>query len=223
MEEARDREDRFAMMHLVYPACISRIVADDVEGALSIARAGEASETGQAGVLTAGRWGAFISASSVDRYRGDGAAAWRRVERESGALESSMLWQSAMVRAFSSYERGLSAIASRSPRALAAARRWSKQLMREKLSYAPALGELLRAGANAASGDRASALAALDAAIPLLDRADLGYLAACARHRKGEALGGAAGRELVERSTAFFRAQGIVSPERCLAMSAPGF
>jgi eukaryotic-like serine/threonine-protein kinase len=225
MDEARDREDRFAMMHLAYPTCIASIVADDVEGALHVVNVGD---KGDLDMLSAGRWGTFISACSVDRYRGDGVAAWRRVERESRALESSMLWRSAMVRVFSSYERGLSAIASATAgqdrrRALRAAHRWSKDLMKEKLRYAPALGHLLRAGALAASGERDQAMRALDAALPRLDEADLGYLAACARHRKGELLGGVAGRELLERSRAFFAAQGIVSPDRCLAMSAPGF
>jgi serine/threonine protein kinase len=225
MEEARGREDLFAMMHLTYPACIARIVADDVEGAREIARRGEASSQD---VLTAGHWGAFISACSVDRYRGDGASAWRRVRDQSSALESSMLWQSAMVRVFSSYERGLSAIAAASANrerktALKLAERWAKALAKEKLRYAPALGHLLQAGASAVAGDRSAALESLDAAIPQLDDADLGYLAACGRHRKGELIGGAAGRELVERSRAFFDAQGIVSAERCLAMSAPGF
>jgi hypothetical protein len=225
MDEARGREDLFAMMHLAYPACIARIVADDVSGALEIV---SASETGDPEVLTAGRWGAFISACSVDRYRGDGASAWRKVLAQSRALESSMLWQSAMVRVFSSYERGLSALAAANLKhdrrsALKHAERWAKALAKEKLRYAPALGHLLQAGVSASSGEKSAALDALDAAIPKLDDADLGYLAACARHRKGELVGGATGRELLERSRAFFTAQGIVSTERCLAMSAPGF
>jgi hypothetical protein len=225
MDEARGREDRFALMHLVYPACIAAIVADDLQGAREIVRA---AETRGGDVLTAGRWGAFISVCSVDRYRGDGASAWRRVRAESTALESSMLWQSAMVRVFSSYERGLSALAAAKAghdrkSALKSVEQWAKELAKEKLRYAPALADLLHAGIAATSSRPAAALDALDAAIPKLDDADLGYLAACARHRKGELLGGASGRELLERSRAFFTAQGIVNAERCLAMSAPGF
>jgi serine/threonine protein kinase/tetratricopeptide (TPR) repeat protein len=225
MDEARGREDRFALMHLVYPACIAAIVADDLPAAREIARA---AETRGGDVLTAGRWGAFISACSVDRYRGDAASAWRRVRSESSALESSMLWQSAMVRVFSSYERGLSALAAAKSghdrrSALKAASRWVKDLSKEKLRYAPALAHLLESGVHATTGNTAAALDSLDAALPKLDAADLGYLAACARHRKGELLGGATGRELLERSRAFFTAQGIVNAERCLAMSAPGF
>ena len=225
LDEAQSREDRFALMNLAYPASIARIVADDVKGALEMARVGE---MGDSNMFTAGRWGSFISACSVERYRGDGASAWRRAESESRALEASMIWQSAMVRVFSCYERGLSAIAAskdgydRKP-AMKAALRWAKDLSKEKLRYAPALSALLLAGASATEGNTRAALSSLDAAIPKLDEADLGYLAACARHRKGELLGGAAGRELLERSQAFFKAQGIVNTDRCLAMSAPGF
>jgi hypothetical protein len=212
-------------MNLAYPATIARIVVDDVEGALEMARVGE---TGDPGVFNSGRWGSFISACSVERYRGDGASAWRRADSESRALEASMLWQSAMVRVFSCYERGLSALAASKAgyerkSAMKAVQRWAKDLSKEKLRYAPALSALLLAGASATEGNARAALASLDVAIPKLDEADLGYLAACARHRKGELLGGAAGRELLERSRAFFKAQGIVNTDRCLAMSAPGF
>ncbi len=225
LEEAQSREDRFALMNLVYPASIARIVADDVQGALEAARVGEVADSD---VFTAGRWGSFISACSVERYRGDGASAWRRADSESRALEASMLWHSPMVRAFSCYERGLSAIAASKcgyerRSTMKAARRWVRDLAKENLRYAPALSALLSAGASAAEGDTRAALSSLDVAIPRLDQADLGYLAACARYRKGELLGGAAGRELLERSRAFFDAQGIVNTGRCLAMSAPGF
>jgi len=225
MDEALGREDRFALMHLVYPTCVSYIVADDVASARSVARA---ANEGRANVLTTGHWGASISAASLDRYEGDGAGAWRRVLEEAPSLERSPLMRSSMVRVFSHYERGLSALASVSAghdraRALRYATRWSRELAKEKLRYAPALGHLLRASIAAAKRDRAGAIAELDAAVPLLDEADLGYLAACARHRKGELVGGSTGSELVERARAFFKAQGIVRVERCLAMSAPGF
>jgi hypothetical protein len=137
-----------------------------------------------------------------------------------------MLWRSAMVRVFSSYEFGLSALAAAAAgndrnRALRAAKRWAKNLAHEKLHYAPALGMLLLAGLGAVRGDRALALDALDAAIPRLDIADLGYLAACARHRKGELLGEREGAGLRAEAAAFFDAQGVRRPERCLAMSSP--
>ena len=103
------------------------------------------------------------------------------------------------------------------------AEKWARRLVRDKIGFAPAMGHLLFAGAHSVRGDRQRALQALELALPLLDAADLGYLAACARYRRGQLLGGAAGRELVARSEGFFASQGVMSPERCLAMSAPGF
>jgi len=106
---------------------------------------------------------------------------------------------------------------------LAVVDRAAKRLAREKLRYAPAMSHQLRACAAAARGDRDGARSALEATVPLLDGADLGYLAACARHRLGALVGGTGGSELKERALDFFAAQGFRNVERCLAMSVPGF
>ncbi|MDB4943992.1 MAG: ATPase/protein kinase family protein [Labilithrix sp.] len=225
MADARGREDLFAMSHLVYPTSISHIIDDDVSSAAEVAGSfGSYDVSG----WSAGHWGGFIGVCSVDRYRGDGPGAWRRVGASLPTLEKSMMWRSAMVRVFTTYEVGLSALAAASAgvdrrEALRSCDRWAKELAKENLRYAPALGDLLRAGAAAVRGDKGDALEALDAAIPRLELADLGYLAACARHRKGELTGGAYGRELVEQSETYFRREGIKHGEKCLAMSAPGF
>ncbi|MGO9837540.1 MAG: serine/threonine-protein kinase PknK [Polyangiaceae bacterium] len=223
LEEARARNDRFALLHLIYPACIGLIMANDVDGAERVTRLTEKGST-----FTAAHWGAFISACSVDRYRGDGRAAWERVERVSPALEGSNLLRAALVRSASAYERGLSAVAAAvvgfdRSRALRAADHYARELGREKLLYGRAMGLLVRAGLHAVQDDHARALEALDQAIPMLEAADWGYLVACARHRQGELLGGTTGRELVASSRAFFDAQAVKNVERCLAMSAPGF
>jgi len=223
LEEARARSDRYALVNLTYTACIGLIVADDVDAAQRVTRLAE-----EGGGFTGAHWAAFISACSVDRYRGDVRAAWERVERVSPALESSNLLRVALVRACSAYERGLSAIAAAAvgydrSGALGAARHYARALGREKLPYGRAMGFLVRAGLHAVEDDRRGALRALEEAIPMLEAADWGYLAACARHRQGELLGGSTGRALIERSRAFFEAQGVRNVDRCLAMSAPGF
>ena len=225
LEAARARDDLFALMHLTYPACVSHIVADDVDAAWRVTQYTSASSQQS---FSAAEFGVFISASSVERYKGDGRAAWQRVERVSPLLDGSDLVRVAVIRAFSAYERGLSAIAAAAQghdrtATLHAANHFAKRLIREKVPYAPAMGHLVYAGAHATRGDFVRALDALEAAIPLLDAADLGYLAACARHRRGELAGGEAGREQIARSRAFFEAQGVTNIERCLAMSAPGF
>lgn len=226
VEEARSRDDSFALMHLTYPACCAHIVSDDVDAAWRVTELAATHAGG--GAFTSFHWGSFISGCSVERYRGDGRAAWERVQRTSPALDASSLSRIALVRTFSAYERGLSAIAAAAEghdrtAALAAADDWARRLSKESVSFAPAMGHLLRAGASAVRADRKRAEGALELAIPALDAADLGYLAACARHRRGELLGGSTGAELVARSRSFFSAQGIVNPERCLQMSAPGF
>jgi serine/threonine protein kinase/tetratricopeptide (TPR) repeat protein len=223
LEEARARSDQFALMHLIYPACIGLIMADDVDGARRVTRLAE-----EGSGFTAAHWAAFISACSVDRYRGDGRAAWERVERVSPALEASNLPRAALVRTCSAYESGLSAVAAAAAgfersRALRAADHCARKLGREKLLYGRAMSLLVRAGIHAVEGDRSSALGALEKAIPMLDAADWGYLAACARHRQGEILGGTVGLDLIAKSRAFFDAQDVKNVERCLAMSAPGF
>ena len=134
----------------------------------------------------------------------------------------------AVIRIFAAYERGLSAIASATQGhdragALRAADRFARALARERVPYGRAMGHLVRAGVHAARGHAARAAEALDAAVPLLDSADLGYLAACARYRRGQLVGGDRGCDEMERSRSFFSAQGVSNVERCLAMSVPGF
>jgi serine/threonine protein kinase/tetratricopeptide (TPR) repeat protein len=222
LEEARARSDRFAIFQLTYPACVSLIVADDVAGATRVTRSVDE------GGFSFAAWGAFIGACSIDRYRGDGRAAWERVERLSPVVEKSHLLRAAVVRTCLGYERGLSAVAAATVgfdrgRALKAADKYARDLSKEKLAFGRAMGHLLRGSVRAVSGDRDAALGELAVAIPMLDTADLGYLAACARHRRGELLGGSQGHELVEQSRAFFVAQDVRNIERCLAMSAPGY
>jgi serine/threonine protein kinase len=229
LDSARSRDDLFALMHLTYPACVAHIAADDVDAAWRVTQYG-ARQAGHADPprFGAAEFGVFISTCSVERYRGDGRAAWARVERLTPMIDRSQIMRIAVIRAFSAYERGLSAVAAAAEghdvsRALRAAAHYGKRLIREKTPYAPSMGYLVHAGAHAVRGDLGRALSALDTAIPLLDAADLGYLAACARYRRGELAGGSIGEHEVSRSRAFFEAQGVTNIERCLAMSAPGF
>ncbi len=177
LDEARARDDLFAATHLAYPACVAHIVADDVDAAWRVVVQAVATNRSTTAAFTSGEFGAFISACSVERYRGDGRAAWQRVERSSPAYEGSDLSRVAILRAFASYERGLSAVCAAAQghdcaRALRAADHFVRRLVRDKHPYAPAMGHLVRAAAQAVRGDGGGALKALDTAIPLLDAAD---------------------------------------------------
>jgi eukaryotic-like serine/threonine-protein kinase len=222
LEEAKAREDGYSLMHMIYPATCLYILQDDVETAWRVTQG-----VPQRAQWTAAHWGQLISTCSVDRYRGDARAAWKRVKDTAPALERSNLLRAALIRVCSHYERGLSAVAAAEAgfdreAALKCADAWSKKLAKEKLRYAPAMGLLVRACVAGVRGDLDTATIALRAATPQLDAADLGYLAASARHRLGQLLGGGEGRELIARSRAFYETQGITNVERCLAMSTPG-
>ncbi len=81
---------------------------------------------------------------------------------------------------------------------------------------------LALAGVFAARGQGPKALAELGAAIEACEAAELGYFVACARGRLGALLGDAGAAES-EASRAFFEREGVREPERCVAMSAPGY
>jgi hypothetical protein len=198
-------------------------VRDDVAAAAAAADA----EHGLASSYAAGYWGALISRISIDRYRGDGRGALMTVEQGWARLEASQILRASMVRVFSVFERALCAIAAAgsSDRAalLERAERLAARLSRERAPQAAPMSRHVAAAVAAARGQRSAALAELGAAEAGFDGLEMAYLAACARFRRGELLGGDAGAALVTRARAYFSAQGVVNPERCVAMSAPGW
>ena len=112
LDAALARDDLFASAHLTYPACVSHMAADDVDAAWRATRQASDARAPDARGFGAAEFGVFISACSVERYKGDGRAAWERVERVSPRLDASDLTRVAVIRTFSAYERGLSAVAS---------------------------------------------------------------------------------------------------------------
>ncbi len=226
VKEALEREDRYALVNIIYAACITSIVADDVEAAWHVTTEDGGFYTPSG--FTAGHWGALISAISVHRYRGEGALALARVRREWKPLERSQLLRVNVIRLTSLFERGLCAVAaaeqsSDAADALHEAEHYVSRLRRERLRFAPPLGEHLAACVAAARGNREAAERALSRAVAGLETADMGYLASCARYRYGQVLGGEEGAGLVAEAASRLEAEGVKNSGRCLAMSAPGF
>jgi eukaryotic-like serine/threonine-protein kinase len=225
LHEATERGDRFARIHAIYPACVAHIVDDDVVTARRAIE--ELLRDATSDRYTNAHWGALVSHVSLDRYGGDGRAAWARVNEGWPALRKSFLLRVQMVRVFSHFERALCALAAvdagEAPAPLArAAEADARLLLGEGVAYARALGRYALAAAFAARGRGPKAVAELGAAIGECEAAKLGYFVACARERYGALLGegGAAEREA---SRAFFKREGVRAPARCLAMSAPGY
>ncbi len=226
LHEASERGDRFARMHVIYPACVAHIVDDDVVTARRVVD--ELLRDAPPDRYTNAHWGALVSHVSLDRYAGDGRAAFRRMGEAWPALRRSLLLRVQLVRVFALFERALCALSAADAgggdgAALArAATADARRLMREGVPYARALGRHALAGALAAQGRGPEALAELGAAIGECEAAGLGYFVACARDRYGALLGGAGGEERAA-SRAFFAREGVRAPDRCVAMSAPGY
>jgi hypothetical protein len=225
--DAEDRDDRYAVMQLVYSSCITHIAAGDVERAFEIAsddrRFGSVADR-----FTGGHWGVLVSTLSVRRYRREGLVGWDYLETHWPRLESSHFLRVLLMRVCSTFERALTAVAAaddtQSPAPLLAdAERCAKSLRSEGVGYAVAMGSLIAACVAAARGRSEVARVELVRAHRELVDADLGYLARCAAVRLGGLLGGAEGGKLAETARAKLAAEGVVDIESCLAMSAPGF
>jgi tetratricopeptide (TPR) repeat protein len=229
VREAEERADRFALMHLAYPAAMTAIVADDPETALRVAQDFPKALSQLSEHFTVGHWSSLLSRVSAHRYRGQGLLAHREMEVDFTRLEAAHFLRVHMLRVCTTFERGLCAIsacldgAAPQPELLQLAERCARDLLADRPRYAAPMGRHVLACLHALKGERERALEQLDLAISGLTHVDMGYLANCARVRRGTLAGGGAGRALVQSSAEWLRAQGVVNLERCLSMSAPGF
>jgi hypothetical protein len=221
VREAIERDDRNALSNMVYAVTVTHLVADDPDQARKTAVA--YLEPSAAETYTSGRWGSLVSAISVERYVGEGSAAYARMTREWPRLERSHLMRVELVRVCSWYERGLTALAATMAgeahldEVAAVARRLAK----EEPGYAKAMSLQLQALLASARGNRPEALRLADLAVPALERADLGYLAACARARRGALRGGMGGAVEHDAALAWLAGRGVRDSRRCLRMSVP--
>jgi serine/threonine protein kinase len=228
LREAQERADRFALMHLLYPAAMTRIVADDPDSALRMAR--EFPNTGSAFSerFTGGHWGSLMASVSAHRYRGKGRLAYEAMEADYPRLEATHFLSVHVLRACTTFERGLCALSAiedggdehELQRLVTTS---ANRLLADHPRYAPPLGHHLLACLHALRGDRQQALEQLEHAIAGLSDCQMGYLADCAKARRGALLDSEVGRELAHASAERLRDQGVVSVERCLRMTAPGF
>jgi len=226
--EAAERSDRYALMHMIYPACITALAAGDVDAGWRVATDDSTFRSCEPGRFTAGHWGRLISTQSVHRYRGEGKKARAFVQAEWPGLSSSQFLRVHLMRVFSEFERALSIISALDDGETASsvvreAERSVQRVLRDSPEYAAAMGGFVAGCLAAARGDQGRALTAFERAAPGLEAVDMGYLALCARQRYGELLGGDTGRELVRKCGEDFAKRGVVDVQACLTMSAPGF
>jgi hypothetical protein len=106
---------------------------------------------------------------------------------------------------------------------LGAALRDARRLEKERMPWASALAQLIRAAAAAARHQNEAAAAQYRKAAELLDLVDMRLFAAAARHRAGELLGGDEGRRMRGEANDWMQRQQVRCPERILAMVVPNF
>ena len=98
----------------------------------------------------------------------------------------------------------------------------ARAILGERTRWGDPLAALIRAGAAATRGETEAALRFLESAEAGFTAASMSLHAVAARRRRGELMGGDAGRELVSASDTWMTAQAIKAPERMAAVLAPG-
>ncbi len=165
------------------------------------------------------------AAAHIELYDGRGRAAHQRVLRDWAALRWGIGFRVQMTRFGARFARGLAALASFDEKPqldlLRDAAKCAKSIASERLPWGTCFSELLLAGVAARRGNDARALAHLVTAEDLASQSGLHLTGVAARYRRGELIGGDAGRTLVERSLVQLFEQEIRCPERMLTIFCP--
>ncbi|MCU1327600.1 MAG: ATPase/protein kinase family protein [Bryobacterales bacterium] len=106
--------------------------------------------------------------------------------------------------------------------AIRLAERDAEKLEKDEAPFAHALAKLVRAGCASLRGDTASARSSLEGAIAQLDALDMTMIAASARWRLGEMLGGGEGQALFQEAGTAMKAVGVQNPARMTAIFVNG-
>jgi hypothetical protein len=225
LKEAHERDDLYAVTNLSQVVgTFVRLTADEPE------RARRDLE------LVMDRWSRqgfhvqhmdrLHSEAQIDLYLGDGQAAWDRLTDRWTTVASSHLFRVQQVRIYMRdlYARSALAAARGSPRPgayLRVAERAARLLEKERVAWAAALAQLLRAGAATIRGTPEKTGLLRDAAASLAG-VDMPLHAASARRLLGRVLGGNEGQTLVAEADDWMKGRTIQNPGRVGTMLAPG-
>jgi hypothetical protein len=91
------------------------------------------------------------------------------------------------------------------------------------MEWSQPVAELIQAACAHARGDRARAVTLLRRAAAGFDGANMALHATVARSRLAALVGGGEGDSLSSDAAAWMAQEGVVAPERMIAMMAPGF
>jgi eukaryotic-like serine/threonine-protein kinase len=225
--EAEQRNDFYIVVNLRTTSMVDIALADDDPDAARTHLREAMGQWSMSGFLVQ-HWKAMVWGTETELYAGDGARALDILDRDLRALNGSFLMHVQFLRASTAFVRGRALVASlevapeRRRARIAEARRIARRLGRERMAWTSALSCLAAAAAENASGDRAAAVACLEAATHRSVVADMVLHAWAARHRLGLLLGGADGARRVRDAEAAMGALGIRAPDRYAGMLLPG-
>jgi hypothetical protein len=175
--------------------------------------------------ITMQHWQHMQAGALVELYAGAPARAVELIDRRLPTVRRAFLLRIYSVRAFTAYVRTsawLSVLAAGAPgpaRLRAAILRACAGLDGRAISRPVPL--LASAGLAVLRGDLDAAARSYRDAAASFEAGDMTMNAWCARWRLGELLGGDEGRALVDQARAALSAEGIVRPDRVVAMLAP--
>jgi eukaryotic-like serine/threonine-protein kinase len=225
LKAARERGDLYAATNLgTFSGHLTWLAADDPDGARRELHEmmGQWSQEGFHVQHLTG----LMGETQIDLYRGDGRAAWDRLQQEWPGMRRSFFLRVQTVRVFMWHLRARSALASivhgvDAARFLRHAARDARRIDREKMPWTDPMARLLRAGIASLRGDVAGALAHLESAQRGFETTEMGLYAAAAKRRRGELLGGESGETLIAEADAWLNRQGVHNPGRMVALHLP--
>ncbi len=228
LADAERRGDLYTAVNLRASHPISAwLAADDIEGARRHVRESMAQWSKTRFLVQ--HWQCMLWEAEIDLYAGEGARAWDRLARDARAVRRSHLLSVQLMRSFTNYVRGRSAIASletldRSERAgrLAEAVRAQRALEKEAMPWTDVLASLMAASVANASGNIAASERALRQAIERGTAREMALHTEAARHQLGSLIGGEAGDALVVQATEAMKAMGVRVAIRYADLLVPG-
>lgn len=227
LDDAADRGDVYASasLHLLRTRCLT-LAKDEPERALVEIDAAMAEwRSPDFGVQ---RFLAELSRIQVALYSGQAEQAVQLVAALWPAFNSSMMQRIQLCRVHCYHHSAYSLLASAAGSPLSRVQlnqfsHYARLLEKERMPWASAFALYIKAASARMIHDLGRAERGLREAAEAFDACHMVFYAAACRTRLGQLLGGAAGLLLVEEAEACFRAQGIVRPDRMIAMMAPGF
>lgn len=230
LREAERRGDRYQLVSMRTRLNLIWLVQDDLDAAEKAITESVGSwiPTGEA--FQVQHYFALYGRCELELYRGDAMAASAQVDRDLRALRRALLLQVKVIHVEVLCIRARIALAraaelppeQRRPHTRLA-RKLARKLRRTRLPVARAWAPMIGACAAHLAGDTARAIDGLRAAMSALDELDTRLYENAVRSRLAQLVGGDEGAALEERAQAWFAEQGVVNPERMIAMLVPGW